>query len=84
MNYITILAKIDSPVVILILLVVFFGIIAGVTLLLRYLIPGLKDRGGQVNEDIAIQEELNRVLEPITDEEILKAMSREETPKDEN
>lgn len=68
---------IESPGVILLLLVLFFGVIAGITFLLRRYIPGLKDRGGQVNEDIAIQEELDRVLEPITDEKVLAAMEEE-------
>lgn len=83
MELLTILAAIDSPAVILLLLVIFFGVIAGITLILRFLIPGLKDKGGQIDEEIAVQEELKRVLEPITDEEVLKAMEQETTNKDE-
>lgn len=83
MELLTILAAIDSPAVILLLLVIFFGVIAGITLILRLLIPGLKDKGGQIDEEIAVQEELERVLEPITDEEVLKAMEQETTKKDE-
>ena len=83
MEMLKIYASIDSPGVILVLLIVFFGVIAGITLLLHYVVPGMKDRGGHVNEDVAIQEELDRVLEPITDEEVLKAMQQQEKPKDE-
>lgn len=78
---ITILATIDNPGLILLFLLLFFGLIALITYLLRRFIPGLKDKGGQVNEDVAIQEELDRVLEPITDVEILAEMDKNDISK---
>jgi len=79
-----IFTKIDSPGMILLLLVLFFGLIAGVTLLLRWAIPGLKEKSGKVNEEIAVQQELDRVLEPITDEKVLAEMEKtSQKPKDE-
>lgn len=62
---------IDSPGLILLFLLLFFGLIALITFIIRRLIPGLKDKGGRVNEQVAVQQELDRVLEPITDEKIL-------------
>ena len=78
---ITILATIDNPGLILLFLLLFFGLIALITYLLRRFVPGLKDKGGQVNEDVAIQEELDRVLEPITDVEILAEMDKNDISK---
>lgn len=62
---------IDSPGLILLFLLLFFGLIALITFIIRRLIPDLKDKGGRVNEQVAVQQELDRVLEPITDEKIL-------------
>lgn len=78
------LAVIDNPGLILLFLILFFGLIALVTFLLRRFIPGLKDKGGRVNEDVAVQQELERILEPITDEKILEEMKKTDlTKKDE-
>ncbi|MFA5660274.1 MAG: hypothetical protein WC968_02630 [Bacilli bacterium] len=82
--YIPTLAVIDNPGLILLFLLLFFGLIALVTYLLRRFIPGLKDKGGHVNEDIAVQQELERILEPITDEKVLEEMKKTDiTKKDE-
>lgn len=76
-----VLTSIDSPGLILLFLILFFGLIALITFLLRRFIPGLKDKGGKVNEDVAIQQELDRVLEPITDEKVLAEMEKTEINK---
>lgn len=82
--YIPTLAVIDNPGLILLFLLLFFGLIALVTYLLRRFIPGLKDKGGHVNEDIAVQQELERILEPITNEKVLEEMKKTDiTKKDE-
>lgn len=82
--YIPTLAVIDNPGLILLFLLLFFGLIALVTYLLRRFIPGFKDKGGHVNEDIAVQQELERILEPITDEKVLEEMKKTDiTKKDE-
>jgi hypothetical protein len=77
MIFIPILA-IDSPGLILLFLILFFGLIALVTFILRRFIPGLKEKGGRVNEQVAVQQELDRVLEPITDEKVLAEFEKVE------
>ncbi len=78
-KYLNMYAVIDNPGLILLFLILFFGVIALITFILRRLIPGLKDKGGEVNEEVAIQQELDRVLEPITDEKILAEIEKTET-----
>ncbi len=75
-------ATIDSPVIILILLLVFFGAIALITFVLKFFVPGVREKGGQIDEKTAVQEELDRVLEHITDEEILAQMDEERADDD--
>lgn len=69
---------IDSPGLILLFLLLFFGLIALITFLIRRFVPGLKEKGGKVNEEVAVQQELDRVLEPITDEKILAEFDKAE------
>ncbi|HZJ89977.1 MAG TPA: hypothetical protein VFD05_04855 [Bacilli bacterium] len=69
--------SIDSPGVILVLLIVFFGAIALITFLLRLFLPGIREKKGLIDEATAVQEELDRVLEHITDEEVLAQMQNE-------
>ena len=73
------LSSIDNPGIILLLIVLFFGAIALITFLLRKFIPGFKEKKGHISEEVAIQEELDRILEPITDEEVLKKITPVET-----
>ncbi len=72
---------IDSPGLILLFLILFFGLIALITFLLRRFIPGLKEKGGRVNEQVAVQQELDRVLEPITDEKVLAEFEKADLDK---
>ncbi|OQC11261.1 MAG: hypothetical protein BWX74_00235 [Tenericutes bacterium ADurb.Bin087] len=72
---------IDSPGLILLFLILFFGLIALITFLLRRFIPGLKEKGGRVNEQVAVQQELERVLEPITDEKVLAEFEKVDQEK---
>lgn len=69
--------SIDSPGLILVLLIVFFGAIALVTFLLRFFLPGIREKKGLIDEATAVQEELDRVLEHITDEEVLAQMQKD-------
>lgn len=83
-KFLKVLAVIDNPGLILLFLILFFGLIALITFILRRIIPGLKDKGGVVNEEVAVQQELDRVLEPITDEKILAEIEKtDQTKKDE-
>ncbi len=72
------LSSIDNPGIILLLIVLFFGAIALITFLLRKFIPGFKEKKGHISEEVAIQEELDRILEPITDEEVLSKLPVDE------
>lgn len=81
---VTLFNNIDSQGVILVLLIVFFGAIALVTFLLRLFLPGLRDKKGQIDEATAVQEELDRVLEHITDEELLAQMQQTDEDEDAN
>lgn len=66
---------------ILFFLILFFGVIALLAIVLRNMIPGFKDKKGPVDEEVAVQQELERVLEPITDEKVLAQL--EEANKNE-
>ena len=69
------LAKGDfPPFLIVIILVAFFGLIVlGVIIVKRFVKP-LQINKPEIKEEDAIQEELDRVLVPIEDEEIKKQM----------
>lgn len=72
----------DNPFVILLLIILFFGAIALVVFLLRKFIPGVKEKGGKIDEATAVQEELDRVLEPIDDKEIKEKMDEYDENED--
>ena len=62
------------PFLIVIILVAFFGLIVlGVIIVKRFVKP-LQINKPEIKEEDAIQEELDRVLVPIEDEEIKKQM----------
>ncbi|MGI6644244.1 MAG: hypothetical protein ACOX28_00535 [Bacilli bacterium] len=75
-----------NPFLILFLILLFFGAIALVVFLLRKYVPGIKEKEGEIDEQRAVQEELDRVLEPIEEEHIKKEVEnfKDEinTPKD--
>lgn len=77
-KFLIILATLDNPGLILLFLILFFGVIALITFLLRRFVPGLKVKGGKIDEEVAVQQELDRVLEPITDEKILAEIEKTE------
>lgn len=81
-NLLRFYATIDNPVIILILLLVFFGAIALVTFILHFFVPGTREKSGPIDESTAVKEELDRVLEHITDEEILAQMDEERADDD--
>ena len=69
-----ILATDFPPFLIVIILVAFFGLIVlGVIIVKRFVKP-LQINKPEIKEEDAIQEELDRVLVPVDDEEIKKQM----------
>ena len=69
-----ILATDFPPFLIVIILVAFFGLIVlGVIIVKRFVKP-LQINKPEIKEEDAIQEELDRVLVPVEDEEIKKQM----------
>ena len=70
-----ILAKGDfPPFLIVIILVAFFGLIVLGVILVKKFVKPLQINKPEIKEEDAIQEELDRVLVPIEDEEIKKQM----------
>ena len=64
----------NQPWMILLLIIVFFGLIVlAIILVKRFVINKNKKVEPRPEEEVR-EEELNRILEPITDEESLKAM----------
>lgn len=59
---------------ILLLLVVIFAGVALLVWVLRRLIPGIKDKEGKIDEEKAVQEELDRVLVKVEEPEVKKAI----------
>ena len=78
-----ILSKTDfPPILIVLILVAFFGLIVlGVILVKRYVKPLQIDKP-EIKEEDAIQEELDRILVPVEDEDIKKQMDDEASKKD--
>ena len=69
------LAKGDfPPFLIVIILVAFFGLIVLGVILVKKFVKPLQINKPEIKEEDAIQEELDRVLVPIEDEEIKKQM----------
>lgn len=64
----------DNPGIVIAILVVFFGLIViGVILVKKYVKPLQIDKP-DIKEEDAIQEELDRILVPVEDEDIQKQM----------
>lgn len=60
----------DSPFVILILLLAFFGVLAFIVWAIRKFVPGVDpDRKEKIDPDVALEEELDRVLVPFDENE---------------
>lgn len=66
----------DNPYFILLMIVLVFGLIAFIVFLLRKYVPGIKEKEEKVSEEEAVQEELDRVLEIVEDEEAKKQMEQ--------
>ncbi len=62
------------PFLIVIILVAFFGLIVLGVILVKKFVKPLQINKPEIKEEDAIQEELDRVLVPIEDEEIKKQM----------
>lgn len=74
----------EAPVILFSLLA-FFGLIVVAVIIAKKNIKGLQSKDDQpIDEEKAIEEELNRILEPIEDEEIKAQMlkSQDKEPKD--
>lgn len=60
----------NSPFVILILLLAFFGVLAFIVWAIRKFVPGVDpDRKEKIDPDVALEEELDRVLVPFDENE---------------
>ena len=70
-----ILAADFPPFLIVIILVAFFGLIVLGVILVKKFVKPLQIDKPEIKEEDAIQEELDRVLVPIEDEEIQKQMN---------
>lgn len=69
----------NNPIVILILLIAFFGLIALIVFLIQKFVPGLKDKDqATMSEEQQVKEELDRVLVALPEEN-----KEETTPVDE-
>lgn len=76
------LIDMNSPVVILLLILGCAALIAVIALIIyKILHPKLK-QDKKIDEDKALQEELNRVLEPIEDEKISKDIQNYQSDED--
>lgn len=72
----------EAPVILFSLLA-FFGLIVVAVILAKKHIKGLQNKDDQpIDEEKAIEEELNRILEPIEDEEIKTQMLKEDIKED--
>ena len=70
----------SNPYFILGVILVVFAAIAIFVYLLRKVIPGFKEKEEPVSEEQAIEEELERVLVTIEDEETKKQMEKLDAP----
>lgn len=71
-----------NPVFIPIIIIVFFGLIVVGIILVKKFVKPLQIKKPDIDEKEAVQEELDRVLVPVEDEEIQKQM--EEAAKKDN
>ena len=71
-----------NPIFIPIIIIVFFGLIVVGIILVKKFVKPLQIKKPDIDEKEAVQEELDRVLVPVEDEEIQKQM--EEAAKKDN
>ena len=73
--YMKILSKTDfPPILIVLILVAFFGLIVLGVILVKKFVKPLQIDKPEIKEEDAIQEELDRILVPVEDEDIKKQM----------
>ncbi len=78
----------ENPFVIIGLVLAFFGIIILIIILVKRHVKPLQIKKDDIDEQVAVQQELDRILVPIEDENIQKEMQEktehiEKTPSDE-
>ena len=56
----------------------FFGLLILVIIIVKRHVSALQIKKDDIDEEVAVQQELDRVLVPIEDEEIQKAMAEDE------
>lgn len=66
----------EAPIILFSLLA-FFGLIVVAVIIAKKYIKGLQTKDEEIDEEVALEEELNRILEPIEDEEIKAQMIKE-------
>lgn len=67
---------IDNPVVMLVVLIIFFGLLALVVFLLRKYIKAFRSDEKRVDRETAAKEDLDRILVPIKDEKTKEEMEK--------
>lgn len=74
----------DNPYFILLIIILVFGLIALIVFLIRKFVPGIKEKEEKVSEEVAVQEELERILENVEDEEAKKQMEQVSQKREEH
>ena len=64
----------EHPFIIVLILVAFFGLIVGGVILIKKFVKPLQIDKPDMKEEDAVQEELDRILVPVEDEETKKQM----------
>ena len=64
----------EHPFIIVFILVAFFGLIVGAVILVKKFVKPLQIDKPEMKEEDAVQEELDRILVPVEDEETKKQM----------
>ena len=66
------------PLIIILGVLGFFGLLILVIIIVKRHVSALQIKKDDIDEEVAVQQELDRVLVPIEDEEIQKAMDEDE------
>lgn len=75
-----VLLNLNSPIFYVLYLLLAFGAIALIAFLCRRYIPGLRNENKPIDETKVAEEELNRILEPMNEENV--EVKKEEEKKD--
>ena len=65
------------PLVVIVGLLAFFGLVVLIIIIVKRNVKALQIKKDDLTEEEAIEQELDRILVPVEDEEALKAMAKE-------